>query len=106
MAEQKLYYLKCTAKKECKYTNITIHPGEVFYYTPTAAAREMSGVYNSNPYRRYESYLPFTRNEKAAKKWQKLNAAERAKRILEEPGEFDVEIVTLVVKYVYEVAYD
>ena len=99
MKEQKFYFLKCTAKKECKYPYLTLHPGDVLYYTSKPAAREMHGVYGTNPYGRYESMLPFTRNPKHAKKWQKKNVVENNKNWIESKGEFDVEIITITIKY-------
>lgn len=99
MKEQKFYFLKCTAKKECKYPRITIQPGEALYYTSKPAAREMSQAYGVNPYGRYQSYLPFTRNPNHAKKWQKMKAAEWNKEWIESKEEFDVEIITITIKY-------
>ena len=105
MKEQNFYILKCTAKKECVYPRITIHPGEVFYFNPKAAATEMCGVYNINPYRVIcdGCALPWTRNPKHAKKWQKEEFALKIKRIIESKEEFDVEVITLKVQY--EVTY-
>ena len=59
MKEQNFYILKCTAKKECVYPQITIHPGEVFYFSPKAASREMMGIpYLKNPYNIFK-YVKF-----------------------------------------------
>ena len=99
MKEQKFYFLKCTAKKECKYPRVTIQPGEVLYYTSKPAAREMSQAYGVNPYGNYQSYLPFTRNPQHARKWQKFNVAKSTKEWIESKGEYDVEIITITVKY-------
>ena len=102
MKEKNFYILKCVAKKECEYKNITIKPGDTFYFNPRASSREMSDNWSNNPYRGicgYSGSLPFVRNSNHAKKWQKKDAAEWYISSIERRGEFDVELVTITVKY-------
>ena len=115
--EKKLYYIECTCIKEVKFPNIEFHIGDVLYYNGNASSNEMY-LYNnialhntdyehfiemSENVNRYKglakSYLPFTRQKKNARKYQRLKQAEWIKNCIERRNDFACEIKEIKVTY-------
>lgn len=112
-----LYYLECTAINDIKFPNVSLKAGDKLYFNGNASSKEMYiWVHNRNiqdpdvhervmKYRymcNRQSYLPFTRLQKNAKKWQILKYAEDQKDCIESTGDFKCEIKTikLIVNYI------
>ena len=112
-----LYFVECTCIKECSYPNINFHIGEVFYFNNNAAAREMNlfkmpilqnirdNVLHKIKFNTYvgignQTYLPFTRNKKSAKKWQIKKYANIVAHIINLKGEFNAVVKEIAVTYI------
>lgn len=108
-----LYYIECTCIKDCHYPNVDYKVGEVVYYNPRAASREVYVLRNDKTREYVEqselseirwkygwtSYLPFTRQKKNAKKWQIKSYADSYASQINEIGEFNCVVKEIKVTY-------
>ena len=115
-----LYYIECTAKSDIEFENgwancqygqennliKTIYKkGDVVYFNPKATSNETYVGYgpNKNPYRYWSSsHLPFTRQKKFAKKWQKKSYAENYSIMINNIGQFTATIKEIKITYTEE----
>lgn len=119
--EKKLYYIECKCIKDVKFHNTEFHVGDVLYYCNNASSNEMY-LYNNialhntdyehiiemsentNRYKALckQSHLPFTRQKKNARKYQKLKQAEWIKTVIENRNDFECEIKEIKITYTEE----
>ena len=118
--EKKLYYIECTCVRDVIFPNTEFHIGDVLYYNGNASSNEMY-MYNnkalhntdyehmiemSENKRRYlglaNSYLPFTRQKKNARKYKKLKHVEHIKSCIENKNDFKCEIKEIKIIYTEE----
>ena len=118
--EKKLYYIECTCVRDVIFPNTEFHIGDVLYYNGNASSNEMY-MYNnkalhntdyermiemSENKRRYlglaNSYLPFTRQKKNARKYKQLKHVEHIKSCIENKNDFKCEIKEIKIIYTEE----
>lgn len=107
-----IYYIECICIKDCAYPNIDFHVGDVVYYNPKAASNEMYLGWNYRENRhpkleeidkyKYQSYLPFTKQKKNAKKWEIKRYADRYANIINNTGEFSTVVKEIKITYTEE----
>ena len=118
--EKKLYYIECICIRDVKFPNTEFHVDDVLYYNGNASSNEMWAFNNQaflnadNLYlieaneniKRYkglaESYLPFTRQKRNARKYKKLKQAEHIKSCIERRNDFVCEIKEIKIIYTEE----
>ena len=88
------YYIQCTCINDMTYPNVEFHVGDIVYYNKNASSAEMYLYYSKRDQRSYsleelrkigipwkwccKYYLPLTRRQDHAKRWQVKSAAKRA----------------------------
>lgn len=113
-----LFYIKVTCVKNLVAPNITFNIGDVFYFNSKAQGDDMYVFYSysdkrhlSNEehefYRKLigiKTHIPFTKQKRFAKKWQRKSYAEYEKDLLEQSMSqyFTFDIIEIKVTYTEE----